>query len=183
MSQALEIKGGMPDQLASRTAPGWPWRAVDVDFDAAVMTIARTVVPGGWDVADDAPSTFEQLSEHLATGRRMVVWSGASGLTIYGSPEVNFAFRAWHDWLHWQGNHPFTFEGETMVGWTQVEQLRKMFGHHPRLRQWQAYLFAEVIGQVMYAELNGGFPGNQRQFAQRLVDVLLDQQARPPRLS
>lgn len=161
-------------------ASGWGLRALDSEFDAAVITLANTVLPDGYEIADDAPSTLEELVAHIESGRRLRVWSGASGLTIYGSAEVNFAFRAWHDWHHWKGRHPFTFEGEAAVAWRQAQQLREMFGGHPRERVWRGYVFAEVIGQGLRADLEGEFPGNQRRFVERLVEVLLEPEALIP---
>ena len=71
--------------------------ALDIQFNAAVLTICNRILPAGYDVAAVAPETYEELIAHLDAGRRMLVYSGGAEQTIYGDPEVNYAFRAWHD--------------------------------------------------------------------------------------
>ncbi len=63
--------------------------AYDIHFNAAVLTICSRVLPGGYDVSDAAPETYEELIAHLDAGGRMVVYSGGSERTIYGDPEGN----------------------------------------------------------------------------------------------
>ena len=165
----------------NRGVPAWQWRPLDAEFDHAVMEIAQSLIPDGFDVAEKAPSTYEELTALLDGGRRLKVWSGASGLTIYGTPEVNFAFRAWHDWEHWHGRQPFTFIGEASVAWRQAERVVAMFGSHPRARTWRAYVFAEVMGQLLCADLHDGmFPANQRRFVRAFAALLLDTEADTP---
>lgn len=159
---------GMPNT----TIQGWPWRALDPDFDAAVLAMAKAVLPDGYDVSDIAPSTFEELILHLDNGGRMIVWSGGSGTTIFGSPEVTFAFRAWHDFEHWCGRYPFTLAGEAAATTAQLKRLQRMFGNHPREREWRAYMLEEVIGQALYAEINDTFPNNQRLFAKKFLEAM-----------
>lgn len=157
------------------------FRALDLEFDAAVVSLARECLPGGFDVGAIAPQTYDDLVRHMESGERLKVWSGASGHTIYGSPAVNHHFLAWHDYIHWRRRHAFTFVGEMSVMWLQAEQMRRRYANHPRYREWRAWLFAEVGGQLMYADVNGNrFPGNQRLFARRFAEVLLDTQPELP---
>ena len=113
------------------------WRALDPEFDRAILQLTAELLPGGFAVADEAPSTLEDLCAWLDSGALLTVWSGASDYTIYGSPEVNAAFRAWHDFVHYQQRSPFTLAGEAAVAWSQAEQLRAAFGAHPNARQWR----------------------------------------------
>jgi hypothetical protein len=53
--------------------------------------------PTGYDVSDDAPSTFRGLCKHLDSGGRMTVYRGGSEATIFADNEVNYAFRAFLD--------------------------------------------------------------------------------------
>lgn len=105
--------------------------AFDIHFNAAVLTICSRVLPGGYDVSDAAPETYEELIAHLDAGGRMLVYSGGSEQTIYGDPEVNFAFRAWHDWCHWQGRYDFSHEGEHAACAMQGEHLVTVYGESP----------------------------------------------------
>ena len=49
----------------------------------------------------------------LVRTRATVIWPGASERTIYGAPEVNWAFRAWHDSVHLARECDFSRAGET----------------------------------------------------------------------
>src|SRR5208282_1357378 len=102
--------------------------AFDIHFNAAVLTMCSRLLPGGYDVSLAAPETYEELIAHLDAGGRMVVYSGGSERTIYGDPEVNFAFRAWHDWCHWRGRHDFSQEGERVACAMQSEHLVTLYG-------------------------------------------------------
>jgi len=52
--------------------------ALNIQFNAAVLTICNRVLPSGYDVADDAPNTYEELINYLDAGRRMLVYSGGA---------------------------------------------------------------------------------------------------------
>src|ERR1700740_2191463 len=88
---------------------------LDPAFNAAVVRIASRFFPTGFDVSEHGPHTFEDLKRLLNAGDRLVVYSGGSSSTIYADPNVNYAFRAWHDWSHWSGNHGLSFQGEIAV--------------------------------------------------------------------
>ena len=88
---------------------------LDPNLNAAILAIAKRLFPDGFDVSDDAPDTYEKLKAHLDAGNRMLVYGGGSQHTIYADPAVNHAFRAWHDWTHWTGQHDLTFKGEIAV--------------------------------------------------------------------
>ncbi len=151
----------------------WGWRAEDPDFDTAIMAMARRVWPDGYDVCDEAPSTFDELIADLDAGARLRVWSGGSSFTIYGSAEVNHAFRAWHDYHHWQGQHPFNLSGEAAVVEAMFRDLKLFYGNHPRLNAWRGFLYAEIIGQRLYFSLNENvFPNNQRRFVKGFLEAL-----------
>ena len=52
----------------------------------------------------------------------MVVAREGADNTIFGAPEVNYAFRAWHDWCHWMGGFDFSLYGECATCNMQIEQ-------------------------------------------------------------
>lgn len=138
-----------------------PFNPLDAGFNVAVQTIARRLFPTGYDVAEEAPATLEQLNAHIAATGRMLVWSGASERTIFDDAETNYAFRAWHDWCHWKGQLPFNEEGERAAYAMQLDHLRTVYGERP---EWEAILHAEVVGQFDYAAEHGHFPEDQRAF-------------------
>lgn len=140
-------------------------KPVDVGFNVAVLHIADKLFPRGFDVRADMPfngvDDFAKLKQIIADNDgRMVVWSGGSDATIFGDPEVNYAFRAWHDWCHLNGNYPFTVEGEAAAATTQAAHLIKLYGAE-KSRPWRALLKAEVVGQAEYYAEHGQFPANQ----------------------
>jgi hypothetical protein len=138
--------------------------ALDIQFNAAILTVCRRILSAGYDVSDHAPQTYEELVAHLEAGNRMTVYSGGSDRTIYGDPEVNYAFRAWHDWCHWRGRHDFSLEGELATCTMQVRQLVARYGNSSQTQRWQRILHAEVIGQREYFDAHGYFPEDQRAF-------------------
>lgn len=152
-----------------------------LSFNIAVLTIAGRLFPTGYDVADVAPSNLEELNASIAETGRMTVWNGASDCTIYDSAEVNWAFRAWHDWCHWKGQHDFTLAGERAVMQMQRDHLRTVYGPtHPDLPLWDAILEAEIIAQAHIHIESGAFPMDQRTFVEELVrEVLHRHNSRP----
>ncbi len=140
-----------------------------VDLNTAIMKMAALLLPDGFDVAGDAAHTFETLKAHLDAGGRLVVWSGGSQATVYGDPHVNYAFRAWHDWCHWRGNHDFSLEGEVATCEMQCRQLIARFGDTERTRCWCDIIRAEIIGQGIYYHRHKRFPEDQRAFVGEYV--------------
>lgn len=139
---------------------------VDHELNNAIVYLAGLKFPQGFDVAENAPDTLAKLCALLDSGKRMVVYSGGSEATIFGNPVVNYAFRAWHDWHHWQGKLAFDPEGEREACARQIEELREHYGHNPLTDRWAELLDCEINGQVAYAQAhNGDFPQDQLAFA------------------
>ena len=146
---------------------------IDRGLNTAILAMADRVCPAGFDVSDAAPDTYRKLKAHLDAGNRMVVAKSGSEGTIYGEPEVNYAFRAWHDWCHWRGEHDFTPEGELAVFRMQAWHLRQTYGATEQSLQWARILEAEVVGQRLYYEAHKTYVTDQRAFIQAyMVDPL-----------
>ena len=141
-------------------------KPLDIGFNVAVQHIASKLCPGGYQVSDDAPDTYVKLRAHLDRTKQMKVWSGGSENTIYSDREVNWAFRAWHDWCHYNGAHPFTPEGERAVFEMQCSHLILFYGDCYQTRLWIKLLRAEVIGQQEYFYKYGYYPHDQRAFVE-----------------
>lgn len=140
--------------------------ALDIQFNAAVMTMANKVCPVGWLVGDGCPKSYDELIERLDAGNMMFVFDGGSEKTIYGCPEVNYAFRAWHDWCHWKGRFDFSYAGEFAVYRMQCAHLNIVYGCSRQTRRWKRILYAETIGQFDYLRTHGEFPDDQRAFVE-----------------
>jgi len=157
------------------------WCAVDPEYDSAILAIAQRLMPEGFDVCDHAPNTYEGVISEYQKHNRLCVWSGASDHTIYGSPSVNHAFRAWHDWCHCTGDYPFTLAGEASACSMQMQHIQDDYGDTETTRRWCAYILADVLGQSMFESVQSIFPKNQRYFVRRLVELLLEEQPDLPR--
>ena len=140
---------------------------LDTGLNAAIMHISTKLFPSGFDVSPDAPTTFDELKAHLDAGKRMVVFSGGSGATIYADPEVNWCFRAWHDWCHWRGNYPLSLAGERATCGMQARHLLTLYGNGPSVRRWIRIIHAEIIGQANFYKEHAHFPVDQYAFVAR----------------
>lgn len=140
--------------------------AIDHELNGAVLLMCSELLPNGFDLAEQgAPETFEALCEHVDRTQRFLIYSAASDQTIFGSAEVNHAFRAWHDYHHYWAKLPFTPEGERAAYTLQSVDLIRRFGDCPKVWRWIALLNAEINGQLEYAaQHNGAFPTNQASF-------------------
>lgn len=154
------------------------------DFNAAIVTMANRVCPAGFDVLppypagphafdlDHAPESLGMINlYHRFTGR-IAVSDAHSDRTIYGDPEVNYAFRAWHDWTHWQIQAELTPEGERDVCKAQQADLCAVFGKgslHGKVRGMCLILHAEIVGQVEYEQRHGYFPDDQVRFVREYL--------------
>lgn len=136
----------------------------DTQFNAAVMSMANRVCPAGYDVVDAAPTNLRQLQLHIEQTGRIAVDRRNSARTIFGCPEHNWAFRAWHDWSHWVLRAEFDLNGELSVAHRQCEDLTRAFGHGATVASWHRIIMAEVYGQVLYHKRHGIFPEDQVAF-------------------
>jgi len=140
-------------------------------LNIAVNQIAGRLFPCGFDVADTAPQTLEELIDHIHRTGRMLVWSGASDRTIFACPETNYAFRAWHDFHHWKRLLPFTDAGERSVCVQQVADLTELYGEGDITVSMCRVVYAEVVGQLIHKREFGAFPNDQRAFAEAFLST------------
>jgi hypothetical protein len=134
-------------------------------LNMAVVSIARRLMPTGWDVlADDTIDTLDKLTDHVNATGRIAVWGGASEDTIFGDREVNIAFRAWHDWCHVKLAAPFTMQGEISVVRHQISQLFQVYGVNEDSIHYAKVLAVEVVRQAEFHAYYGTFPTWQKAF-------------------
>ena len=77
---------------------------------------------------------------------------------IFGSEEVNIAFRAWHDWCHIFLQEGFGYMEEARVAFYQCSELPEDWHEEKML------LMSEIVGQAAYHDKTGEFVPNQRKF-------------------
>lgn len=102
----------------------------------------------------------------MNSGKPLIVAREGSENTIFGDRDVNFAFRAWHDWCHWRGGYDFSFLGECATCHMQVQQLKEHYGKNHQTAYWIELLTAEVVGQRQFYEKFKTYISDQRAFAQ-----------------
>jgi hypothetical protein len=124
---------------------------------------------GRWVACEDAPSTYDGLVRvwhGKLAGAPLPVYSGGCEATIYGAPEVNHAFRAWHDAVHVRLGAAFTVEGEVRTALAQLWQARYLGASKLDL----ARLRADTIGQVAYFVRTGGFVKDQARYVAHVLE-------------
>lgn len=136
----------------------------DRGFNVAVLHMASRLFPTGFDVSNHAPETYRELVSHVSSTGRMLVYSGGSEKTIYDDSEVNYAFRAWHDWCHLKGGFDTVSDGESAACMMQQQHLFQIYGDASR--KWSRILDAEIIGQALYHDHHRSFPDDQRAFVE-----------------
>ncbi len=137
---------------------------LDRALNVAVLHMASKVCPTGYDVGASAPDNLASLVDSIERNHRIMVNDENNDRTIFACPEVNAAFRAWHDWTHYQLRAPFTLDGELTVAHRQCEDLALIYGHSAQCRKWQTYVMAEVYGQALAYAKTGRFPVDQVAF-------------------
>jgi len=134
-------------------------------LDRIVLAAARRYVPQGWAPTPAAPSTFAALCAAWSPDAPLTVYDGASGATIYAAPEINHAFRAWHDACHVALGADFTVRGEMRTAALQLRQAAALGADARTL----ALLRADTVGQVQYFRAFGRFVDDQRAFVARYL--------------
>jgi hypothetical protein len=112
-------------------------------------------------VSDNAPSTFQDVLKQFTAGRELVIWSGGSDNTVWGSADNNYKFRAIHDLIHVKHGLDFTLSGELTVARIQAELFQS--------DQLGRLVIAEVQGQAEHYFETGEFPVNQIEFIKQYL--------------
>jgi len=146
------------------------FNGVSRKLNACVMTMANKLFPCGYDVGSNAPSSLEELKDHVKKTGRIMVSGEHCETSIFGDKEVNCAFRAWHDFHHLQGNHEFTPEGEYQVCKKQCEDIIKVYGGSVQSQEFIEYIRADILGQGEYFGVYQEFPQDQKAFVLAYVE-------------
>ena len=130
-------------------------RALSPSLESALMVeVTRLGIPPA--PTPDAPSSLADLLALAPQADRIPVWSGGSDCTIWSSPAVNYAYRAWHDSIHLHLGAGFDAAGELEVARASL--------YLARTARDRAILWAETWGQVEAFLECGRFPEDQRVF-------------------
>ena len=120
-------------------------------------------VPSGHaEVLKDLKKAF---SKGITVDNPYMVFNGGSENTIYDLPETNFAFRVWHDSVHYNRDLNFSVADEVLVGYYQA----RMFDNPLA----SCLIYADTAGQRIYYERHREFVVNQKEFVYMLAEKLL----------
>lgn len=119
--------------------------------------------------SEDFTEVVKEWKRVTAQGGTIKVFSGASDLTIFTHKHGNYAFRFWHDYLHYLHNLDFSHHSEILVGYMHVQEVQKEFGNDSLESK---LIRADTIGQTDYNRKYGKFPDNQLEFAKQYIEII-----------
>lgn len=109
--------------------------------------------------SDNIEATFENHKKIYRETGKIYIWTGCSENTIFGSPEINHKFRAWHDYIHLNYFLGYSIIEESIVCDIQKDMLPVDWIFERKLIE------CEIRGQAHYFYLNNKFINNQRLFS------------------
>lgn len=132
---------------------------------AAVYGVSYVAVPS--DSAEPAPETYagirRMFSDATVIGLVPVrVSADGCDKTIYSEPSVNWAFRFWHDYLHWSQKLDLFLQDELRVASFHLSAVSRKFGEGSLEVKLMAI---DTVAQALYFNINGEHVEDQRQFA------------------
>lgn len=120
---------------------------------------------------ESAPETYhgirsmfsDAVSSRSATGTPQIrVSADCCDKTIYSEPSVNWAFRFWHDYLHWSQNLDLSLQDELRVASLHLAAVSRKFGENSLEVKLMAI---DTVAQALYFNIKGKHVEDQRQFA------------------
>ncbi len=138
-------------------------KPLNIGFNMLVDAMAENIA---WEAVDTEHPGFEAMRQDYLNTGVLKVNSDHSENTIFGYPEVNHAFRAWHDHCHLLANADFSREGERAAAELQIKQMKVFMEGSPVIPVFEKLIYAEVVGQADYFFETGKFPDNQREWTE-----------------
>ena len=143
---------------------------LSIHYNVMVQSVCASLF-GYWynfDVTSngDSVDTLEKVTQIFNSTGRVKVWSGGSENTIFDSPEINHAFRAWHDFHHITKGLPFTPQGEILVAQEQCKDIVRLYGESTQSEYFMNILKADVIGQTEYLTKHDSYVKDQKGFTE-----------------
>lgn len=137
---------------------------VSQELNDASIEICTRIFPFGFDVTDDAPNSFDELSDALRHTGRMAIWAGDFSHTAFADTEAWREFRAWHDWVHYRYDLRFSLPDEHAVCHVQAAQLVRLYGRGENVAKMVAVLFCTIL-DTLEQPLSGNTPADWWEFA------------------
>ena len=111
------------------------------------------------EVRDIAPDTEQGLFQASS----LIIWSGASENTIWGSTQGNWAFRAIHDALHLKSGLGFSVDEEIELGRRQASMYSGLMAD---------LVYCEIAGQALHYKTTGKFVQDQVKFTKEFLKAI-----------
>ncbi|WP_434615629.1 hypothetical protein [Arthrobacter sp. A5] len=155
----------MPESFTSSELVAAQKRLSDYVIDQAHKIEGRLYF--GWEPANDAPEKYKDLCEAFAAsqknGRPLPVSNENSSSVVFGSPEVNMAYRYVHDVAHVEQGLSFSSPNEfELARWLMRRFERAGFSRNDL--EWHLFE-GDAVGQVMFYAVTKQYVGDQLQFA------------------
>ena len=81
-----------------------------------------------FDLTDDPTLDYPAIVKYYTKHSRLIIWTGGSDCTIFGKPEYNYKFRAWHDLHHIVNRYNFSQSGEYKTYMSQMLDVMEQSG-------------------------------------------------------
>ena len=133
-------------------------------LDALVARCLRDAGAPAFDVADVAPDRVADVVATWSARRSLRVWSGGTSSAIYPDPASNYAFRAWHDFLHISTGLGFTVADEMRLADVQAAHAARVVGD-----RFADVVWCEIAAQAIYFGHFGRFVADQSAFTRRAI--------------
>lgn len=114
-----------------------------------LIQLMEVFPPLNW-VLTDEDGGPEKTIKAYKEGNPIPIYKGDSDDTIWGSPEMNWLFRAHHDSIHLEYEAPFTLQGEFMVS-----EIHSKMAESIGLYELARIMRIEVAGFAAYYEETG----------------------------
>jgi hypothetical protein len=106
----------------------------------------------------------EMKADYDARGRIRVNVENSTN-TIFGTPTINWQFRAWHDMCHILTGADFSRDGE-LAACREMQRQIDALPDYTRVEkeEFKRIVWIEVMGQYEYYQQEGKYPDNQYEF-------------------
>ena len=146
------------------------------NLSAFVLNQAEQTAHGagfGWEARADAPDKYPVLQAHYdeikRSGGPLHVSSYNSGNAIYTTPQINHAFRFWHDMHHLKLGLSFKFVDEIELALWHLSVAEKAGLGRGSLES--QLLEIDLLGQNYLYSVARKHPVNQEVFVRRCLDL------------
>jgi len=126
-------------------------------------------------VSSVAPSTFKEMVEVRQRLGYFIILKDTSNGSIYSAPEINEAFRALHDKMHYETGLKFTYKDEKRLSEITALKVFKWLrsGGIDKNRAYNAFKIVreEIKGQIEHYERFGRFVDNQENYIKERLGI------------